>query len=523
MCSYSPETKTTDCYKCTYETEDKLDMKAHLKSHLPKRRYINGIQDDRGTFYKCPQDNCLFISLNTHGKKINCFTCGEVFDSIQAYRRHTRLKHKERDSYKCNACPFLSEEWSKYERHVAKHKDKVLQCRFCPHKTRYKRDLVKHQHAHKQNQVYNCHDCSYSTKVKQRLKKHMLVHMSDSRSIWYKCGKESSVVRLEGALKLLSKMCSYSPETKTTHCYKCTYETKDKLDLKAHLKSHLPKLRYHGIRGDRGNFYKCPQENCLFISRNHTNIIVAHSKTHGKKIHCFICGEICESYEAYRRHIRQEHKVGDSYKCYACPFLSKRRDQYKRHVVKHNGQLLQCHSCSYETRYKKNMCKHQYLHSSNEVYYCHNCSYSTKVKAALRIHVLVHMSLSRSVLFKCEKCEFSTKYHTCLQKHRKRIHSQNPQYTCDFCQDKFKYERLRRLHILQFHGPNDEVRKKYIKQCPNCDYETYNVGYLKKHIEIVHGTADGNAFIQCKKCDFESVYDSSVRNHFKRKHAKRKK
>ncbi|CAG9814762.1 unnamed protein product [Phaedon cochleariae] len=331
-------------------------------------------------------------------------------------------------------------------------------------------------------------------------------------------GRESTVVGLEGALEFLSKMCNYSPETKTTHCYKCTYKTVDELDLKAHLESHLPKGRYAGIRGDRGRFYKCPRKNCSFLSRNTIKIIIAHSKTHGKKINCFMCGERCDGIPAYRRHTKLKHKEGGFYKCDVCPFLSKIWRKYERHTASHKDQLLQCRSCPYKTRYKRDLLKHQYIHYHDEVYYCHDCSYSTKVKQRLKMHVLLHMSDSRSVLHKCEKCEFSTKYYSSLQKHCKRKHSDNPLYQCDFCQAKFKCEPNRRMHTIQFHGPNDEVRKKYIRTCPNCDYETFNMGHMKLHMEQVHGIPVEKERFQCSECDFESIYKSSMKIHFKRKH-----
>ncbi|CAG9814759.1 unnamed protein product [Phaedon cochleariae] len=282
------------------------------------------------------------------------------------------------------------------------------------------------------------------------------------------------------------------PETKTTKCYKCPYEKSDKSDLETHLKTHLPKVQ-KGYREGHAKYYKCPKKNCIFISRFDTYIITAHEKTHVKKFDCPICNEICDSIAIYRRHIQLDHTEGNSYKCGACPFLTENWHKFQRHIARHRDQQLKCHSCPYKTKYRENLLQHlQEKHKRNETYYCYNCSYSTRIKQCLKIHVLVHMNTSRLVLYKCDKCDFSTKYATSFQKHGKRLHSgKSVIYTCNFCQDTFKVLRDRRMHVLQFHGQDDEVRRKYIKQCPECGYETYRVGHMKLHMQKKHGIHRG--------------------------------
>ena len=146
--------------------------------------------------YKCP--NCASIHdsialLNAHYKSshppVKCEECSLFFNTPSTRSRHM-YKHINVD-HSCTKCdkkfPFESD----LSLHMNKHRTvKSFKCKSPGCKKSYysKGELDKHTETHK-NIDWNCELCTYSSKDKRNLKAHMRVHSNLKPYMCEKCTK----------------------------------------------------------------------------------------------------------------------------------------------------------------------------------------------------------------------------------------------------------------------------------------------------------------------------------------------
>jgi len=97
-------------------------------------------------------------------------------------------------------------------------------------------------------------------------------------------------------------------------------------------------------------------------------------------------------------------------------------------------------------------------------------------------NVLVHMNNAIKDLpkYSCDKCPYKTKQASHLKRHQNAKHN-GIRYECDQCDSTFSIK-----HALVRHVENKHQDKKRIFPCPQCEFVTTRMDYLRGHIENIH-------------------------------------
>ena len=111
-------------------------------------------------------------------------------------------------------------------------------------------------------------------------------------------------------------------ETEIFQCDVCDFETKKKIELKRHIKSHSYKY-------DDGKM-KCNE--CDFIGQNAWTLQIHIGKEHNQPIDCGLCDFPAKDLETLNLHL----KTCEIYECNNCEHVSKSISSIKKHI--HNKQ-----------------------------------------------------------------------------------------------------------------------------------------------------------------------------------------
>ena len=154
------------------------------------------------------------------------------------------------------------------------------------------------------------------------------------------------------------------------HCNECEYKTKDKSNLKQHLRA------VHRM---------------------------------GNMIQCGECDYEAGSKRSYETHMLRFHKKGKCLKCNDCEFTSSHLYHLKRHIrVSHrNGKIFKCEYCEYQTHTRREMKIHmKVMHGKREYFQCEYCEFRTHNQSKMKVHT--NKAHRKNHMFKCEECEFKS-------------------------------------------------------------------------------------------------------------------
>ena len=98
--------------------------------------------------------------------------------------------------------------------------------------------------------------------------------------------------------------------------------------------------------------------------------------------------------------------------------------------------------------------------------------------------------------FNCDKCSFATYNHDYLINHSKRVHDKIKNHKCELC----NYEAFSRseidLHVRNLHLYN--IGKEKLK-CGRCDYSSLYKSTLLRHNKCHHPKED-QEYLKCTEC-----------------------
>ena len=207
-------------------------------------------------------------------------------------------------------------------------------------------------------------------------------------------------------------------------CPKCHYKSNNKNYISSHLKLHNEK-----------NIFKCPYENCYFLSKFKYNFDRHIKLTHETKNMTLIC-HICKTnyYDiiSFTDHINLYHN--NEKKIYKCSYKN----------------------CYYLTNKENNLKQHKSKHHKNKKFKCKDCDYIAKDITLLNKHIIrVHI---KEIKYFCEYCDFKThdKYNLQIHYHRKHLPHQ---YLCLICEKTFARNIDLKYHIKNKHKELDGYDK----------------------------------------------------------------
>jgi len=82
--------------------------------------------------------------------------------------------------------------------------------------------------------------------------------------------------------------------------------------------------------------------------------------------------------------------------------------------------------------------------------------------------------------FSCDRCPYKTKQASHLKRHQNAKHN-GIRYKCDQCDGTFSIK-----HTLVRHVESKHQEKKRIFPCPQCEFVTTRMDYLRGHMENIH-------------------------------------
>ncbi len=134
-------------------------------------------------------------------------------------------------------------------------------------------------------------------------------------------------------------------------------------------------------------------------------------------VNCAECGKQYLNKGSLSRHM-QTHTGNYKYTCHVCQKGYSRIEDYKDHIMKHEGKGYCCQyiGCGKSFRSGKGMKMHQSEHTGIFPFHCATCNQGFHLRAQLEVHENQHEGIGFQCL-KCGKTLYSQKE---FQKHREK-------------------------------------------------------------------------------------------------------
>ena len=186
-------------------------------------------------------------------KRFRCENCDYATDNKRNLTAHqkTHLPPGERDKrFRCESCDYASDRKSNLTVHQKIHqapgeRDKPFRCENCDYATDNKSNLTAHQKTHQplgeRDKRFRCEKCNYATDHKGNLTAHQKTHLIPRlRDKPFRCENCDYATDRKGNLTIHQKIHQAPEERdKRFHCENCDYATDNKSCLTAHQKTHL--------------------------------------------------------------------------------------------------------------------------------------------------------------------------------------------------------------------------------------------------------------------------------------------
>lgn len=472
------------CYFCGIDIENYLDLKEHMKTHIPCSTTERAMK-----LVNCGYEIKIDVS------ETNCNVCSEQFPTIDDLISHLKLKHKlwyhedvsltlvtyRLADLKCLVCTERFKMFCNLIRHMNRsHPDDCFQCDICSQKYSKKRDLSNHVRTyHKKD--YNCPKCSLKFSCFQELLKHkMKEHLS-------RCNL--CLQTFSSYQKRLSHMKKEHELDDGGECGFCNkrYHTKlSFLDHATKCKVSPPKEVVPSIvvdDEDKGQNLKEIRTSVAYIINMTTAMPF---KFFHNKFKCFYCAKDFTSCNDLRQHTTTEHPICET--SFRAMKLRGRSDGVK---IKIDISSLYCKICF--ERFNDFVAAVDHLEIEHK-------AVITKCISVFQAFNLVHDK------FGCPFCDVEFRYFSLLLQHVNASHS-GSDFVCTFCGKTFPSYPNLRGHLSHFHSSG---RFK----CSNCNLGFSTTSSLKEHMGKTHGSK----VINCQQCPEKFISQYRMMRHTMKVH-----
>lgn len=344
------------CLSCDFECDDADDLGIHASVNHP---VLNGSDQFRCTDcrFSAKRDDQLKRHMQKHGM-FYCFSCDYLGGNLADLNKHAKEEHSVKDD--------------------DSEGDQILYCADCKYSSKRLKLLKRHRHA--MHRVYCCPQCNFECASKDDMETHKLCHRKgnrkvDNRSESHQCGQCSyHSKKIQLIRRHMLKHGIYQ-------CEECGHQADDDHELNMHIDAiHKSKPIKSTI--DLSDDDAAPTSGPIVCRRCNAECSTEMEYRRHQSEHGVFCCTHCEfiviDRKEYEEHLKNEHPdSGEEFKCSHCPYKTNQEQLFRRHVhSKHADQpsentgKFQCRKCSYSSKKKKYVWKHERTH---QLYSCYVC------------------------------------------------------------------------------------------------------------------------------------------------------
>lgn len=423
---------------CGFKTENKVFIKDHIQNHYNEKI----VKAEIAKAHKCTscdfRTNSLYhlknhLKTHTDQPKLQCSHCDFQTRLVHTLKQHS-LIHTGHAPYKCDLCDYGVYRRKNLEAHINKvhTHTKPYKCDTCDYRATTKDILLKH--------VKRC------SGIKSRSNSIFLNSLENCRvSERNVCDPAHSIDDIEGATKQNTVDEENDRNSDLTNaeliiinvpplvCNLCEFSFTEELEFNEHMSCHIKEeisdpseVMIEQVNNTIENEYVSldNEENvdCLKscgVCDFHTYKIMDLQRhvlqSHIECLKCITCAYTCQSLKQLVGHHMSVHQM-KYYYCKYCQYYCSKKLQYNEHVSSHQKKF-KCQKCDFETKYKRMILEHNFLHTNMKPYKCGCCDFQSCRASNLIRHQYVH-TVEKPL--KCLQCSYSTTQKKCLNAHVKK-------------------------------------------------------------------------------------------------------
>lgn len=367
-----------------------------------------------------------------------CGTCKAVFNSLQVFLDHKRLKCNSVDlagrfnSANLVQTTVVGDAFSGSTAQGSVQSEPVteqvwpkdLTCSTCKKRFKKVKTLLAHLKTHS-DKPYQCPVCGRCFMQNSHLQRHIMSHR-----MWPDGLKETTAKTQEE--ELLSYTCPY-----------CNVILLNYSQYRVHLKNHSSLKKFKCIQGDCMDYFETVDQLLHHVSVVHEYPLYT----------CHLCSSSFNSLEDIATHLQSHNDVDKNkqtsnklYKCSQCDARFRKPEKLTLHMMTENHNKM-CIHCNKTFASDKRLRLHLQIHRKLKPFQCNICNSSFHMKKYLSTHMLKHGNRQ----FKCTVCKYTFKRQDLLQRHMK-LHQAKKMLKCPFkealdCQKEFNRSDKLKSHL----------------------------------------------------------------------------
>uniref|UniRef100_A0A8D0ES74 C2H2-type domain-containing protein n=1 Tax=Strix occidentalis caurina TaxID=311401 RepID=A0A8D0ES74_STROC len=374
----SSREKKYKCEHCEKVFVCRSKLIYHLRTHTGEKPYKCW---DCGRGFSMRGNLLSHQRTHTKEKPFPCPTCGKYFSFRSNLFVHQRIHTRERP-YTCSYCGKTFREGH----HLRNHQDSI-------HNGESSEGLNPVSH-HPQNgatqpwsisgEKYKCEDCGRVFNCRSNMRRHQGIHKGEKP---YKCQDCGKSFRLKA--HLLSHQRTHTKE-KPFLCTTCGKRFSWRSNLITHQRIHTGERRYPGSHCGKSFQVKT----CL--------------RTHQESIHNGERPRKCSFKGTYAEDPQEDTTQPPSssrqqkYECEYCGKIFIGRRNLRRHQQVHTGEKrFQCQDCGKRFRRKDHLQSHRRTHTKEKPYFCTTCGKHFSFRSGLINHQHTHTGVRPNTFSHC--------------------------------------------------------------------------------------------------------------------------
>ena len=491
---------------------------------------------------------CNFSEHEGKSHPFSCDICGLKFDRKSQLRYHVERNHEKKVKFKCTICDKGFYKESDFKLHLNSHTgNKEYKCSECNKSFSHVSNLNRHKRTHTNEKPYVCKHCGKRFNQTSTLNSHVRIHTANVFGQCPQCPKKFKTGRV--LLQHLRKVHAYTEESlKNVASNSVLFSHRKYLDLVKPEENISSKNFYCEVCGQQFTFkdmlklhmneehqaeksLRCESCQQIFSS---VSSLVAHSccskqgqdKTEPEPLQSLSVASpvVKESYQVPPPGLLPDHEgqsvevnVKQIITSYISPPQQSKESQII--IVQNPGQQFWEDQNNIETTTFELVLDESFSQGVHDkidvpnvasgtptlgsVFSCIVCGKNFTKRSNLKSHMGLHNK--SDCKHNCEECGETFAWKSSLNRHKEKVHSATGQteYSCDFCQKKYKVQSILKDHVKRDHF---DERKHQCDMCTKSFYKLHDLNYHRRlHLSIKP--------YQCKECDKSFSHVSHLHRH----------